>query len=185
MEKRLYRKGWYVEHDLAIVSVQNNPVPRNNFVQVNGIHEKFQQAQIIAIHKTEIDTNVIVRKRKQTSSDEQTANGSGKRMTYRQAKEKLDEKGVSPNDRANTLFWLSVASIPLFLFSGIGIFIAIGVLLFSGSAKEKIIAAGGNYTSENLAIVNAAKRIAWGVVITEIALGIIGIALILLLFSTM
>src|SRR5665213_2666349 len=145
MEKRLYRKGYYTDRSQKTKKIQNH------LLQKNEVIENFATYSISSSKKTFADLNSVIEaadqrtifSKIQSQSIFQLGNffidpgnnrrlgddSTKKRMTHREAKKLLAEKGGKPNKSANTVYWLSIISVCTFWFGGSGILLGIFTLI--------------------------------------------------------
>ncbi len=188
MEKRLYRKGWYSEHFQKTSDIQNN------LVQQNEIPENVEPKSILPSDKSNIVTNSAIPPRDQQKISS-TPNSKKinpiekikkkldddpekkkKRMSYADAVAAMSKAGCTPNKAATTVYWLSIISIAA-CWLGIGLLLAIVTLVISIFAINKV-AKDGNCVEENIAIIKAARRICWALLLSIILGTILIVALV-------
>lgn len=197
MEKRLYRNGWYnekshkTEHTFANSSKSDTITAKENpSSSVAGdTHEQAGQNGNVAtpsnstienqgtVHGNPVKEAIELVRKKYTRKL-----NDPNRMTYAQARKQMADKGCKPNSLAMASYYTAFASVIL-LFFGIGLFVCLAALVIALIATNDVIEKG-SCVEENLAIIQAAKRICY-LELIYFAIAIILAFLIFLLFFSL
>lgn len=164
MEKRVYRKGWYIdpsrktEHTFSDYEPNAQIQPQVNDAEMN--------TEIPAPDSTKtIKENTGISKAEEAGNDtcikkEQVKNTAVHeplpRMSHQEAIKRMKEKGCTPNSLAETAYIMAFVAIPLIILTGLGFPLAIVAFILSFLAEKRVIESG-NCVEENLAIVRKAR----------------------------
>jgi hypothetical protein len=186
MEKRLYRHGWYKEHSHTLSRTENKFVTPAPEIKLQSA-DTATADPAIAIH-TSADTIILAAvpdsaettplKEWRKKLDDSPI--FGKKMSYAEAMASMAKKGCTPNKFAKTIYLLSILSLVLCWLSGIGILLALITLALSIFAIDSVLA-GGTCVEENLAIIHAAQRNCWLLLLIVAILTILLISFVLIL----
>lgn len=80
------------------------------------------------------------------------------KMSYQEAKGRMKEQGCVPHPWADTVYIGSLISLALVFVGGMGFLLALGILIFSFFAAQKV-RESGNCVDENLAIIRKGRMI--------------------------
>lgn len=185
LEKRLYRSGWYIEKN-----TQQAFTAQTGDTLKPVVTNEIQQKEVLASHDTVIPaaenqnpqaiplTKKVTQKINDLRKVQKQLRGDPQRMTYAQARASMAKQGCTPNSAAKTVYILSIVSVISILF-GVGLILMVVTLIISVFAIDRVIE-DGTCVTENIAIIEAGRRIIFG---TLIAMFILGLIALLLLFA--
>jgi hypothetical protein len=186
MEKRLYRNGWYKENKartaLSISRNSSENLPEEK--EIAGMQRsKPATGEIPSSLDLKAASTITIQTVKQLTAKNKVQPGdtARKKMTYQQARDTIEQKGRTIHPSAMNIYNLSLISLFASIFLVPGLVLAILTLCLAASAKRKVIATG-DCVNENLDIIDAGRRIAWGVVAGTLIVGIILLTIIGILY---
>lgn len=188
MEKRLYRKGWYLGKNTT-ASFSAKPEIKQQPADSADADEKHvtpvnTQGDSAIIKKTPVtpgpqaikkQLQVLFKIKKEPQSDPIV------KMSYAEARAEMAKKGCKPHPMAMTVYYMAVAS-AILSWLGLGIFGAIITLVISIFAIEAVVKSG-SCIDENIAIIRAGRRICYIMLLIYAILTILVLALILTLIQ--
>ncbi|MDQ3112295.1 MAG: hypothetical protein M3R17_20610 [Bacteroidota bacterium] len=186
MEKRLYRNGWYKEKN---VREEFSPAQKNAPAAIEK--EKYTGIQFNNPAPVEFFSSpdfivpaIAPQKVKVLPEENEMCPGDTvrKKMTYREASNSIAKKGSKVHTSAMSIYNLSLISLWTSIFLVPGFVLAIITLSLAASAKKKVRATG-DCVDENVDIIDAGKRIAWGVLTGTLIIGIVVLALWVILLA--
>lgn len=197
MEKRLYRNGWYIEKNKSH-SFSATPGISQETVVANEIQPEELPSTIHpetlpptpdtlvpAVENSDRSARIteVKQKIKALRKEKQEMAGDPGRMTYAQARASLAKHNCEPNRFAMTVYWMSFASIFASVF-GFGLIVALVALLLSVFAINSVVAAD-SCVDANLAIIEAGKRMCYGVLIAWLILSVLTLLFVLILLEAL
>ncbi|CAN5885575.1 hypothetical protein BH11BAC7_BH11BAC7_07270 [soil metagenome] len=181
MEKRLYRNGWYVEKNKKS-SFTNTPETTSGSFIANEIKQQTKSSLPDTVLQVERNTSnpplvKLEQKIKKLRKVQTQMRGPVPRMTYSQARAAMAKQGCTPNKAAKTVYIMSIIS-AAGMFFVFGIFLVFVTLILAVFAADRVVE-DGSCVNENLAIVEAARRICLGALIGMLILVFVFLALML------